>query len=123
MGGSEACKASSSSLVDEKVGGLRRCNWREGGRGGGPLVPPSLGLGGKGGGGESWSDGGISLETAGTEFSMDMGGGGEKSGGSMCNEVEVVSGKGTLLKDCSAIRVSSKSSRSKSGAISVALGE
>lgn len=94
MGGSDECNAS-SSLVEVKVGGFKRCNWRDGGRGGGPLMPPSLGFGGRGGG-ESGSAVRAILDTADTEeFSIDIGGGGEKSGGSTCRDVEDVSGKGT----------------------------
>lgn len=100
IGASLECRAS-SSLVDEKVGGLSRWSWREGGRGGGPLVPPNFGLGGRGGGDRRREGGGI-LDTADTvEFSMGIGGGGEKSGASMCKEVLDVSGMGTWQRDSS----------------------
>lgn len=54
---------------------------------------------------------------------MGIGGGGEKSGASMCSELEVVSGMGTWQRDSSPWSVSSKSSKSMSGARRVALAE
>lgn len=82
MGGSDECTAS-SSLAEVKGGGFKRCNWREGGRGGGPLMPPILGLGGSGGG-ERGREVRVILATGGTGvLSIGSGGGGEKSGGSI----------------------------------------
>lgn len=117
--GSEEWRAS-SSLVETNGGGLRRWSWREGGRGGGPLTPPTFGLGGRGGGDRGSAVRGILGGTG--ALSRGMGGGGEKSGVSTCKDVEEVSGMGTLHMESSPLSVSSKS-RSKSGAIRVALAE
>lgn len=86
-------------------------------------MPPILGLGGRGGG-ERGRAVRVILATGDTGvLSIGSGGGGEKSGGSMCSEVEVVSGIGTWHRDSSPRRVSSKSSKSRSGAMRVALAE